>query len=138
MKNLELGAAVAGSAAPQAWADELGQGVYAFALRVIELTDRLPEKRTASKVLSAQLVRSATSVAANYEEARGAVSYADFVFKMSLAYRECRESVLWLCLIRDAEIVPPSRMTAIITEGLELRAIFGTSVKTARQRRETK
>ena len=120
------------------WADELGQRVYAFALRVVKLVDSLSDRRVASKVLSAQLVRSATSVAANYEEARGAVSYTDFVFKMGLAYRECRESVLWPCLIRDAEIVRPSRMTAIITEALELRAIFGTSLKTARQRRGTK
>ena len=138
MKNLELGAAVVDTAAPQIWADELGQRVYAFALRVVRLADGLPARRVASKVLSTQVVRSATSVAANYEEARGAVSHPDFVFKMSLAYKECRESVLWLCLIRDAEIVRPSRMAAIIAEALELRAIFGTSLKTARQRRGTK
>ncbi|MBI3693807.1 MAG: four helix bundle protein [Acidobacteria bacterium] len=137
MKNPALGAAVVATAAPQIWADELGQRVYAFALRAIKLTDRLPEKRAASRILGSQLVRSATSVAANYEEARGAVSRPDFVFKLSLAYKECRESVLWLCLIRDAEIVRPTRMAAIIAEALELRAIFGTSLKTARQRRRT-
>ena len=89
----------------EAWAEELGQRVYAFALRAVRLADQLPQRRTASRILGSQLLRSATSIAANLEESRGAVSYADFVVKMATAYKECRESVLWLCLIRDAEVV---------------------------------
>src|SRR5262249_41422017 len=116
MKTPAPEAPVVNPDAPQPWADELGQRVHAFALRVIRLADRLPRKRVSSRVLATQLLRSATSVAANFEEARGGVSYADFVAKMALAYKECRETVLWLCLIRDSELVRPSRMNAIVAE----------------------
>jgi four helix bundle protein len=118
--------------------DELGRRVYDFALRVIRLADGLPPRRIASKVLGTQLLRSATSIAANYEEARGAISHPDFVAKMGVAYKESRESVLWLSLIRDVGLVKPARMTEIVAEAMELRAIFGTSLKTAcgRQRRK--
>ena len=136
MKSAEK-TAVAGET-QQPWADVFGQRIYKFALRVIRLADSLPARRSASRILGAQLVRSATSVAANYEEARGAMSHPDFVAKMSLAYKECRESVLWLSLIRDADIVGAARMEAIVAEALELRAILGTSLKTARQNRSSR
>lgn len=74
-------------------------------------------------------------MAANYEESRGAISRADFIAKLSLAYKESREAVLWLRLIRDTQLVRPFRLAAIITEATELRAILGTSVKTARRNR---
>ena len=138
MKTQLSEAPLVSSDTPQPWADELGQRVYAFALRVIRLADGLPSKRVSSRVLATQLLRSATSVAANFEEARGGVSYPDFVAKMGVAYKECRETVLWLCLIRDSELVRQSRMAGIVAEALELRAIFGTSLKTARQNRGKK
>ena len=118
--------------------DELGRRVYDFALRVVRLADGLPVRGTASRVLGTQLLRSATSIAANYEEARGAISHPDFVAKMGVAYKECRESVLWLSLIRDVGLVKPARMNDIVAEALELRAIFGTSLKTARGRQRRK
>ncbi len=113
----------------------LGERMYGFALRVVKLTDALPARRAASRVLGDQLLRCATSVASNYEEARGAISRADFVSKMGLAYKECRESVFWLRLIRDGELLPASRMNAIVAEAMELRAILGKSLKTSRQSR---
>ena len=115
--------------------EALGERFYEFALRAVKLTDALPERRLASRVLGDQVLRSATSVASNYEEARGAISRADFVSKMGLAYKECRESVFWLRLIRDAQLLPPSRLDAIVAEAMELRAILGKSLKTARQNR---
>ena len=54
---------------------------------------------------------------------------------MGLAYKECRESMFWLRLIRDAQLLPESRMNAIVDEAMELRAILGKSLQTARQNR---
>ena len=84
------------------------------------------------------MLRSATPIAANYEEARGAISHPDFVAKMGIAYKECRESVLWLNLIRDVGLVKPARMNDIVAEAMELRAIFGSSLKTARGQQNRK
>lgn len=125
------------SASPS-WPDELGQRIYTFAVRALRIADAIPSRRIASRVLGKQLLRSATSVAANFEETRGAISYADFIAKISAAYKECRESVLWLRLIRDAALLPAPRLAANIDEATQLRAILGTTPKTARQNRQAR
>lgn len=117
--------------------EALAQRLYDFALRTIRLIEALPRSRTASRVLGDQLLRAATSVAANYEEARGAVSHADFVAKLGVVYKECRESVLWLSLIQDAGLVSTVRMDNLLSEAKELRAIIGSSMKTARENRRS-
>lgn len=76
--------------AQQPWADAFGQRVYKFALRVIRLADSLPARRSASRILGAQLIRSATSVAANYEEARGAMAILGTSLKTARQNREKR------------------------------------------------
>src|SRR6516162_3241237 len=110
----------------------LSERIYSFALRMVRLVEALPSRRISSRVLGEQLLRAATSVIANYEEARGAISRREFVAKIGIAHKECRESVLWLRLIHDAGLIPSSRMGALLGEGKELRAILGSSLKTAR------
>jgi four helix bundle protein len=112
--------------------EALAERTYGLALRVIRLTDALPVRRRASRILGDQLLRSAVSVAANYEEARGAMSRPDFTAKIALAYKECRETVMLLRLIRDANLLSASRLTGLLTEAEELRAILGSSLKTTR------
>src|SRR5471032_2718069 len=105
--------------------NDLKQRTKAFALRVISMSEALPKKMTAD-VLGRQIVRSATSVAANYRSACRGKSRADFIAKMGIVEEEADESCLWLELITEA---------ALHTEASELTAIAVASIRTARSSR---
>lgn len=94
---------------------------------------RLPDDPSA-KHIARQLVRAATSGGANYEEARGAESRADFIHKVGIANKELREALYWLRLAAEAALVPDSDLPALIQEANELVAIFTASIRTAKQR----
>jgi four helix bundle protein len=104
-----------------------------FALRVIRMSEALP-KKMAAEVLGRQLVRSASSVAANYRSACRAKSRADFISKMGTVEEEADESALWLELIGDAEIVKRERIAGLLDEANALTAIAVKSIRTARSR----
>lgn len=72
------------------------------------------------------------SVGANYEEARGTHSRADFSHKLQISLKEMRESRYWLVLIAKAELIDPQQMSEIIDEATQLRAILAKSVATSR------
>ncbi len=116
--------------------EELKQRTKAFALRVIRMSEALPKKMTAD-VLGRQIVRSATSVAANYRSACRAKSRADFVAKMGLEEEEADESCLWLELITESGLLPPEKTSALHAEAGELTAIAVASIRTARTVRPT-
>ena len=116
--------------------EALAERIYQFALRIIRLADALPRHRLAARVIGWQLVKAGTSIAFNYEEVRGAISHREFVAKLGICYKECRETVLALRFIQDGQLLPSSRMNAIIAEGKEIRAILGTSFKTARSKQK--
>lgn len=78
-----------------------------------------------------QLLRSGTSAGANYEEARGAESRADFVHKLRIATKELRESIFWLRLVHRAELVHED-LTPLASEIEQLCAILTASARTAR------
>ena len=104
----------------------------AYALRIIKLADALPRDRI-SQTLGHQLVRSGTSVAANYRASIRAKSAADFISKMGTVEEECDESLFWLELLGDSGRVKPARLTHLIQEGGEILAITVASIKTARR-----
>ncbi len=110
---------------------DIHERAYSFALRTILLVRELPS-RTEGFVLGRQLLRSSTSIAANIEEAQGGFSKDDFIFKMNTAFKEARESNLWLRLIRDGKLVEPSKVMDLLQESLEIRNILGTIVKHSR------
>jgi len=83
-----------------------------------------------------QLLRAATSISANIEEARGGFSKSDFTFKMNTAFKEARESNLWLRLIRDSGLMGSTRMAGLVRESEEIRNILGVLVGTAKKRSE--
>ncbi|MBX9677230.1 MAG: four helix bundle protein [Gemmataceae bacterium] len=112
--------------------DDIAARLLAFAVRVIKLTECLP-RSVAGRHISNQLMRAATSVGANYEEARGGESRADFVHKVGVAWKETREATYWLRVIREAALVNPARLADLLHEGEELSAILGASSKTAKQ-----
>lgn len=111
---------------------ELKQRTKQFALRVIRLTDSLP-RRMSADVLGRQLLRSATSVAANYRAACRAKSRADFVSKMGTVEEEADESALWLELIAESGLMKPAKLAALQREAEELTAISVASIRTARR-----
>jgi four helix bundle protein len=105
-----------------------------FALRILRLVDTLP-KTTAGRSLASQIVRSATSVAANYRAACRAKSTADFIGKMGIVEEEADETLFWLELLEESELVTAEKLTAIKQEADELIAITIASIKTARRNR---
>jgi four helix bundle protein len=106
----------------------------AFALRILKLVDALP-KTTAGRALASQIVRSGTSVAANYRAACRARSTADFIAKMGIVEEEADETLFWLELLEESALVSPAKLTAIKREANELVAITVASIKTARRNR---
>ena len=81
------------------------------------------------------MLRSGTSVGANYRAACRAKSNADFIYKIQIVEEEADESVYWLELISESNIIRKNRLESILKEANELTAIFTSSGKTAKQRR---
>jgi len=112
-------------------ADELRARTRAFSLRVIKLVQSLP-KSDVSEVLGKQVLRSATSVAANYRAACRAQTKPLFISKLSIVVEEADESVFWLELIRDAGLVKPETLADLLDEAEQIMKIMSASRKTAR------
>ena len=110
--------------------EELQQRVVAHAAKVLSISARLPVTRQAAH-LSKQVLRSATAAAANYAEARGAESRADFVHKLRLVLKELNETGVWLDLIVESSFLSAEKISAVITENAELARIISASIKTA-------
>ncbi|HEV2841460.1 MAG TPA: four helix bundle protein [Chthoniobacterales bacterium] len=116
---------------------DLKKRTKAFALRILKLVDVLP-KTTAGRALASQIVRSGTSVAANYRAACRAKSPADFIAKMGIVEEEADETLFWLELLEESDLVAATKLTAIKQEADELIAITVTSIKTARRNRSAR
>jgi four helix bundle protein len=114
-------------------ATEIEERLIDFAVRVIKVADALP-KSPAGKHIAGQLLRSGTSPAPNYAEARGAESNADFVHKLKIALKELNESSVWLRIICRAELMKTELLEDLIDENQQLCRILNASVKTAKQK----
>jgi four helix bundle protein len=104
-----------------------------FALRIVRMFAVLP-KNSAAKVIGHQVLRSGTSVAANLREATRARSKSEFLSKLGIVEQELDETILWLELLVEAQIVPANRMAALCTEADELLRIIVASIRTAKKR----
>jgi four helix bundle protein len=103
-----------------------------FALRVIRMFSALP-KTTEAQVLGKQLLRSGTSIGANYREAYRARSKLEFIAKCGDSLRELEETAYWLELLVDAEIISAAKLEPLRKECHELTAIFVTILKRSKQ-----
>ena len=103
-----------------------------FALLIIKFVAELPRTEEA-RVLGRQLLRSGTSVAANYRAACRSKSEADFIHKVGTVVEETDESLLWLELLQDAGICPVAIVAPLRSEADELVRIFQTSLNTAKR-----
>lgn len=111
---------------------DLKDRTKAFALRIMKLVDALSACR-ANDVISRQLLRSATSVGANYRAARRAKSPADFIHKMAIVEEESDECAYWVELVADSGLVARRRIDALMTECNEITAIVVASIRTAKR-----
>ncbi len=109
---------------------EMKQRTKQFALRILKLADALPRTRSGNAI-AAQIVRSGTSVAANYRALCRAKSHADFINKTSIVEEEADESCFWLELVIDAGLVGVRRVQPLLQEADEITAMLVASRKTA-------
>jgi len=103
-----------------------------FALDIIQLVASLP-KTTISQVIGKQLLRAGTSVGANYRAACRARSTADFIAKMGIVEEEADESMYWMELLCEADLLPKDKIHPLKCEAEELLAITVSSIRTARK-----
>jgi len=111
---------------------ELQVRTKAFALRIIKLVDVLP-RSAAGQIIGRQLLRSATSVGANYRAACRAQSHAEFAAKLSIVVEEADETVYWLELLEESSLVKKERLSELLKEANELLAISVAARKTAKK-----
>ena len=105
---------------------------YALALKIVKLY--LSLKNQNEFELSSQILKSGTSIAANIEEAVGGQSERDFLAKIGIAYRECRETMFWLRLLRDSELINSIEANELMIDLDELLRIIGSIKKTMTQK----
>jgi four helix bundle protein len=102
-------------------------------LAIIQLIDLLPQK-TSSWVIAKQIVRSATSIGANYRAACRAKSVPDFLNKLKIVEEETDETLYWLELIEEAKLLPLENIETIKIEVSEILAIIVASIKTTQSK----
>jgi four helix bundle protein len=102
-----------------------------FALRILRLYRSLPAKEEA-RILGRQLLRSGTSVGANYRAACRARSRAEFIAKLGIVLEEADETIFWLELLLEGGIIKHEKLDALLKEADELTAIFVASICTAK------
>jgi len=106
---------------------------YALALRMVKLYGYLTEEKR-EFVLSKQILRSGTSIGANMEEAVGAQSEKDFLSKISIGYKEARETKYWLRLLNDSGYLEEEQAQSLFMDIEEMLKLLGSIQKTMRQK----
>ena len=116
---------------------EMKERTKRFALRVINLVDALPHS-TSAQTIGKQLLRSGTSVGANYRSVCRAKSNADFISKLSIVEEEADESIYWMELLVDSKLIRRGRLADLVDEGNQILAIIVSSIRTLKQKRNPK
>ena len=112
-------------------ADQLERRLIGFAAAILSLSSKLP-KTCQGRHVCGQILRSGTAVAANYGEARGAESRADFIHKLKVVFKELNETTVWLEIIVQSSLLPAETTVALVAENRELCRIIAASIRTAR------
>jgi len=113
--------------------NNLSEWLLDFGANIISLVIKI-DKTVAGRNIANQLMYAGTSAGANYEEACGAESKADFIHKIQIVLKELRESLYWLKLIKKAELISQNDLDPLLNEADELAKIFAKSIITARGR----
>ena len=109
---------------------ELLARTKSFSLRILKLVDQLP-RTTSGRAIGNQLVRSGTSIGANYRAACRSRSRAEFAAKLGVEAEEADETVYWLELVCDGDLIPANKLTELLREDDELTAIFTAGRRTS-------
>ena len=112
---------------------DLSERLLDFAAGIIKLLIRL-NKTAVGRHIGNQLMRAATSSGANYEEACGAESKADFIHKMQLVLKELRETLYWLKLANRTDLISDEALQPLLSEAEELAKIVAKSIITAKSK----
>jgi len=110
--------------------DDIQERLINFAVQIIELASALPNT-TAGRHVSGQILRSGTSPAPNYVEARSAESTGDFVHKLKVSLKELNETMVWLQIIRRSKMISPDECAELENTCIGLCRIIGASVRAA-------
>jgi four helix bundle protein len=116
--------------------EEMRARTKTYANRIVKLCAALPDNWVARR-LGDQLLRAGTSVGANYRAVCRAKSTADFINKLRVVEEECDESLFWMELLVDNDLIAGSRLRPLMTEGNEILSIVVASAKTARTSRRS-
>lgn len=104
---------------------------FVFAVRIVNLYKFLCDDKKVY-VLSKQLLRSGTSVGANIEEAIGGLSNADFIARLGIAYKEARETVYWIKLLKATDYISEQESNSMFSDAEEILKILGSILKTSK------
>ncbi len=115
-------------------AEQISERFLDYGAEIVKLSLKLARTATERHVAN-QLLRCGTSVGANYEEARGAQSRADFIHKLQVVLKEIREALYWLKLIEKCKLLKQESLAPIIEETVQLSNIIAKSILTAKARR---
>ena len=122
---------IADMSATTSKSDQLEKRLISFAAAIVSLSSKLP-RTPQGRHICGQILRSGTAAAANYGEARGAESRADFIHKLKVVFKELNETTIWLEVIAQTSLLSAETTAAIIAENRELCRIIAASIKTAR------
>lgn len=114
---------------------QLKDRTKAFSVRVIKMCKEIPSGKI-EDIIVKQVVRSATSTAANYRSSLRGRSTADFISKLTIVEEEADETCYWLKLMIEVGMFPPNRLEPLLKEATEITAILTASGKTAKSKRK--
>ena len=112
-------------------AEDFRKRTFQLGIRIVRLVEALP-KTDPARVIGRQLLRSGTAVGANYRAAARARSWAEFVAKMGIVEEECGETLYWLDLLIELQLVSHSRLQDLRSEANEILSIVVAPIRTAR------
>ena len=115
-------------------ADVLSERFLDFAAEIIKLSKHIDSNQM-HRHIAMQVFRSATSIGANYEEARGAESRQDFAHKLQIVLKEARETTYWLKLIQKSEITTNEEIKKTLEESRQICDIIAKSIKTLKEKK---
>ncbi len=112
-------------------ANQLEKRLISFAAAIVSLSSKLP-RTPQGRHICGQILRSGTAAAANYGEARGAESRADFIHKLKVVFKELNETTIWLEVLAESSLLSRDKIVAIVAENRELCRIIAASIRTTR------
>ena len=116
--------------------NDLQERLIEFAVRILSLADKLPNT-PAGKHIRGQIIKSGTSPAPNYSEARNAESGADFIHKLKIVIKELNETLVWLEIIIKSKMMKQNLLSDLIDENEQLCKIISTSIATTKKKRKS-